>query len=107
MLELLSVLEQELREIEVWGLTSHLALSLRRQDDWQIPAHVWMTASPDRFEVNYKIPPEDQPWNGASAAGRTDNAEDAARMVLIAMARSGAWPEIGPPEKLPLPAKSF
>jgi hypothetical protein len=94
MLQLLSLLEPQLGDVEVWGLTSLANLSLRRQDDWQAPGYVSIRPWSDWIEVHYYEVRGDRAAQKGICLGRADNAEDAKGMVLTSMVRSGAWPEM-------------
>ena len=85
-----------LRNLEVshhvWGLTSHYNLVLLADDSYTTPWFVTMLALDYRnYSVEYLMPEDIAPWPNAYVKGQAQNADDAVRMILLAMEMSHGW----------------
>ena len=79
-------------ERHVYGLTSHYRLCLLSEDTYTSPWFVIITASDERnYYVEYLMPEHESPWPHAYVRGETRSADDAVRMVVTAMEKSGGW----------------
>ena len=76
----------------VYALTSHFRLCLLPKDTGAPPWPVVVSALCDHeYYVNSRMPENLAPWRAAHIAGTAHSAEEAARWVIIAMEKSGAW----------------
>lgn len=91
MLELLPGLEKVCNDRVVWGLLSHYSLCLLSRRDFRARPHVVVVADSSGYRVSYKMHPDDAPWPIATVEGHTDSSAEAAKLVAIAMDRSGGW----------------
>ena len=82
MLTLLPLLEADLGDREVWGLTSHLALHLKSVDDWQAESGATIAPTRDGFKVGHKKATGEWVWFG------TASPEEACRIALAEMVDS-------------------
>jgi hypothetical protein len=92
MLELLPLLGQACSGLGVWGLTSHERLCLIAADTQQAPWLVIIEPVPgDEYEIRYLLPGPEAPWDHAMVWGRARSPEEACRMVVVAIERSGGF----------------
>jgi hypothetical protein len=95
MLELLSALRGLADKRCVFGLTSHYRLCLLAKDSYTSPWYVIVAALDRRnFFIEYLMPEGVAPWPGAYVKGEARALEDALKMVLIAMEKSGGWSSV-------------
>lgn len=77
---------------QVYGLTSHYHLCLLSQDTAASPWFVIIVASDERsYYIEYLMPEHEAPWPNAYVRGEARSMDDAVRMVVTAMERSGGW----------------
>jgi hypothetical protein len=92
MLELLSRLDAVCAERDVFGVTVEDVLHLQASDDaGTAPAVIVRATADGEIRVSYRMPPREAPWQGATVQGIASSPDAAARMVALAMQRSGAW----------------
>src|SRR5207245_2633820 len=78
MRKLLAVLPSVLSGVRAWGLTSHYHLILCSQDDYQSEHYVMITCFPgDRYDIEYRMPTNFAPWQGAWVKGYDRRLPDA------------------------------
>lgn len=100
MLSLIARLRALESEHHVWGLTSHTSLCLLAQDDSSSPRYVTIEALGRRsYPIDYRMPPSIAPWPGARVQGEARSEDDAIRMIILAMERSGGWSAAGAEER--------
>jgi hypothetical protein len=93
MLALIAGLRAVPDERRLWGLTSHERLCLLSENTSRSPWYVIFVAlDTDNVSVEYLMPSEDAPWPDAYVRGHASSVDDAVRMILIGMDRSGGWP---------------
>jgi hypothetical protein len=92
MVELLPHLDRVCEGTGVFGVTWHDALHLHRNDESKGPAAVIIRATPEgEIQVAYRMPAAEAPWTDALVQGVAPSPEIAARMIAVAIERSGAW----------------
>jgi hypothetical protein len=76
----------------VYGLTSHYRLCLLSQDSYTSPWFVIISALDERnLYVEYLMPEHEAPWPHAYVRGEARSIDDAVRMVVTAMEKTGGW----------------
>jgi hypothetical protein len=92
MLQLLPLLSEACAAVEVWGLTSHERLCLITADTQRAP---WLViiepVTGDEYEIRFRLPAAEAPWDQAMVWGSAPIPEEACRMVCIGMERSRGW----------------
>jgi hypothetical protein len=92
MLDLMSRLQALPDEQRVFGLTSHFRLCLLAKDDYVSPWLVIISAlDKHNYFIEYLMPDNVAPWPGAYVRGQANSEDDAVRMIMIAMEKSGGW----------------
>jgi hypothetical protein len=92
MLQLLPLLSEACSAIDVWGLTSHESLCLIAADTQEAPWLVIIEPAPgDEYEIRFRLPGSEAPWDHAMVWGSARSPEEACRMVGIGMERSRGW----------------
>jgi hypothetical protein len=92
MLELLLVLRALQNERQVYGLTSHYRLCLLAEDTYTSRWLVIISALNNRnYFVEYLMPERIAPWPHAYVRGEARSEDDAVKMILTAMEKSGGW----------------
>jgi hypothetical protein len=92
MLDLIARIRALPDEKRVFGLTSHHRLCLLAEDSYQSPWFVLIWALDKRnYFVEYRMPHDIAPWPQAFVRGQAQSEEDAVRMIVIAMEKSGGW----------------
>jgi len=93
MLRLLPHLDEACSDLDVWGVTSHERLCLISTDADDAP---WLViidpVPPNEYQVRFRMPASEAPWDQAMVWGRASNPEDACKMVRTGIERSGGWP---------------
>jgi hypothetical protein len=94
MLSLIKHLQEWYRKTEVWGLTSHLNLSLMAKPDSNDYKYVHIEATGGgEYTIGYLIPPSEAPWPKAHVIGYAKDIPEALKYIAIATRRSGGWPD--------------
>jgi len=92
MLRLLPLLYEACSGLDVWGITSHERLCLIATDAHDAPWLVVIEPVPgDEYEIRFRLPDSEAPWDHAMVWGRATNPEDACRMVRTGIERSRGW----------------
>jgi hypothetical protein len=92
MLSLIDRLRAVPSERSVYGLTSLARLFLLAEDTSRSPLFVLVSVLGERrYFVEYLMLRESAPWPNGYVRGEADSEEEALRMVLIAMDKSGGW----------------
>ena len=92
MLDLIAQLRSLDHPNRVWGLTSHTRLILLAQDDFRTPWYVIAYAISKRnYTVEYLMPASVAPWQSAHVRGEARSVDEAVKMIVTAMERSGGW----------------
>jgi hypothetical protein len=92
MLELLVRLRALPNGRRVFGLTSHYHPCLLVDDDYTSPWFVMISALDKRnYFIEYLMPEHIAPWPHAYVRGTARSEDDAVRMILTAMEKSGGW----------------
>ena|SRR5215469_2169389 len=92
MLDLIARLKASPDERQVYGLTSHYHLCLLSQDTSASPWFVRVIALHERdYHIEYLMPESEAPWPKAYIRGEARSTDDAIRMILTAMEKSGGW----------------
>jgi hypothetical protein len=92
MLEVLRLLRGTPWKGVVYGLNSHAALVLLKEDTHATTR--WVTVDPWRrsgYEVRYYLPESEAPWTGAQCGGIATTPAEAAEMAVLGMKLCGAW----------------
>lgn len=85
MIQLVERLEESLRDIPVWGLTSHYHLLLLAADDYRSAWFVSIAPpASGKFVIEYA-------QANAPVLGEAESVSSAVDMVLQAMEKSGGW----------------
>lgn len=91
MLHLIERLEASSDEREAWGLTSLYSLCLLPADENQSAQYVRVIATTGHYCIEYRMPGDIAPWPDACVKGETSSEDEALRMIVLAMDRSGGW----------------
>ena len=92
MLDLIARLRALPDERHVYGLTSLYRLCFLAEDTWQSPWFVIVAALDKRnYFIEYLMPEDEAPWAKAYVRGEANSEDDAVRMILIGMEKSGGW----------------
>lgn len=92
MLDLIARLRALSDERHVFGLTSHYHLCLLSQDTYTSPWFVKVIGADQRdYVIEYLMPEHQAPWPHAYVRGEARSVDDAVRMVITAMDKSGGW----------------
>jgi hypothetical protein len=75
----------------IWCLTSIDRLVLLREDDWRSPWFVIVSSVAGEFLIEYLIPEDSAPWEGARVRGGSTSLDEAVKYILISMKNSGGW----------------
>ena len=92
MLDLLPMLTEFCKPLEVWGLTSLSHLWLLPSDapsQWLVS----ITSFAVGYRIQYRMTDAEAPWRDAFVEGHAIDAAEACRLILIAIKRSGGWVE--------------
>lgn len=94
MLEVLEFLNLSFKNTIIYGLTSHAHLLLfnsDKNDDYYVSIVGYKSKYYNEFVVEYVIPNNKSPWEGAVVRGVTMQMEDFKKMIIISMTESGGW----------------
>lgn len=92
MLALIERLRASPDQKTVYGLTSHLRLCLLSKDTYASPWFVIIaTLDTHNYFIEYLMPDDIAPWPRAYVKGEAQSEDDAVRMTLIAVEKSGGW----------------
>ncbi|VXB39867.1 MULTISPECIES: hypothetical protein [Chryseobacterium] len=94
MLEVLQFLNLIFENTIVYGLTSHdhlLLFNNDKSDDYYVSIVGYKSKYYNEFVVEYVIPNDKSPWEGAVVRGVTRQMEDFKKMIIISMTESGGW----------------
>ena len=92
MLKLLARVRTLPSERRLFGLTSHYRLCLLSEDTYTSPWFVIIWALDSRnYFVEYLMPEHVAPWPHAYVRGEARSEDDAVRMIVTAMEKSGGW----------------
>jgi hypothetical protein len=92
MLDLIARLRALPDEKHVFGLTSLLRLCLLAEDTYKSPWFVIISALDKRnYFIEYRMPDDIAPWPDAFVRGKARSEDDAVRMIITAMEKSGGW----------------
>jgi len=93
MLEWVNRIELELPELRIWGLTSHYRLVLMATETYHGDWSVIIIGQKGNYRVDYLMPKEYAPWENAYVTGETTDFEEALKISIIGIKKSGAWKE--------------
>ncbi len=91
MLEWVKRIELEAPELKIWGLTSHYRLVLMATETYHGEWSVIIIGQKGNYRVDYLMPKEEAPWDNAYVTGETTDFEEAFKMSIIGIEKSGAW----------------
>lgn len=92
MLEILEFLNLSFKNTIIYGSTSHAQLLLfnsDKSDDYYVSIVGYTYKYDNEFVVEYVIPSDKSPWEGAIVRGVTRQFEDLKKMIIISMTESG------------------
>jgi hypothetical protein len=79
----------------IWCLTSLYRLVLLKENDWKSAWFVIVSCSEsEEFHIEYLIPNDLKPWDGARVCGGATSLDQAVNYILIAMRNSHGWVDI-------------
>jgi hypothetical protein len=92
MLDLIARLRAWPDDRNVFGLTSLNRLCLLSQDTYTSPWFVIVCAvDAQNYYIDYLMPEREAPWPHARVQGEARSVDDAVRMIITAMEKSGGW----------------
>lgn len=92
MLDLIARLRALPDDRHVYGLTSLGRLCLLSKDTYTSPWFVIVSALDEKnYYVEYLMPEREAPWPNARVRGEARSTDDAVRMIVTAMEKSGGW----------------
>ncbi|MCX8523481.1 hypothetical protein OF897_06060 [Chryseobacterium formosus] len=94
MLEVLDFLNLSFENTIVYGLTSHdhlLLFNSDKSDDYYVSIVGYKSKYYNEFIIEYVLPSDKSPWEGAVVRGGTAEWEDFKKMIIISMTESGGW----------------
>ncbi len=91
MLKFIEIINDNFKETEIWGLTSHSRLVLQTEDKWDSEWFVIIEALGHEYYFEYLLTDDKKPWENATVKGVTRNLADAKKYLLISMKESGGW----------------
>jgi hypothetical protein len=92
MLDLIARLRALPDERRVFGLTSHDRLCFLAEDSYESSWFVLVWALDKRnYFVEYRMPDNIAPWPQAFVRGEARSEDEAVRMIITAMEKSGGW----------------
>jgi len=91
MLDLMARLRALPNERRVFGLTSHYHLCLLSQDTYTSPWFVKVIGADNDFVIEYLMPEHEAPWPHAYVRGEAHSSDEAVRMIMTGMEKSGGW----------------
>lgn len=94
MLEVLDFLNLSFENTIVYGLTSHdhlLLFNSDKSDDYYVSIVGYKSKYYNEFIIEYLLPSDKSPWEGAVVRGVTRQMEDFKKMIIISMTESGGW----------------
>lgn len=92
MLDLIARLRALPDERQIYGLTSHYQLCLLSQDTSTSPWFVKVSTLDERnYYIEYLMLEREAPWPHAYVRGEARSTDDAVRMIMTAMDKSGGW----------------
>ncbi|KIC63072.1 hypothetical protein [Chryseobacterium taiwanense] len=95
MLEVLRVLNEMFYETKIYGLTSHASLLLFNNDeedsDYFIVINACQSNYYNEFRIEYIIPENERPWEGAIIQGVSGTFKEFEKMIIISIYNSGGW----------------
>lgn len=91
MLNWIDRINQEFKETQIWGLTSHDYLILQTVNDYTSPIYVVLIAEMEEYYIEYLMPKEKEPWENAYVKGSTKSLDQAMIMLKKAMLESKGW----------------
>ncbi len=93
MIQWIERINNELTEIEIWGLTSHAHLILQNKDDFTSENYIVLKTGMDEFHIEYLLPKDLEPWQNAYVKGATKSLDEAMKMLKKAIVNSKGWNE--------------
>ena len=98
MLDLIARLRAMPDDRRVFGLTSHHRLCLLADDTYRSSWFVIISALDKRnYFIEYRMADDVAPWPNAYVRGEARSEDDAIRMIVIGMEKSGGWtPSVKP-----------
>ncbi|WP_415327112.1 hypothetical protein [Chryseobacterium sp. MMS23-Vi53] len=95
MLEVLSLLNEIFPQTKIYGLTSHAHLLLFNDDkensDYFIVISAYKSKYYNEFRIEYIIPENERPWEGAIIQGKSRTLNEFKNMIIISIYKSGGW----------------
>lgn len=94
MLEVLEFLNVCFKNTVIYGLTSHSHLLLfnnNKSEDYYVSLVGYKSKYYNEFIIEYLLPSDKSPWEGAVVKGGTAELEDFKKMIIISMTESGGW----------------
>ncbi|KMQ59777.1 hypothetical protein ACM40_16815 [Chryseobacterium sp. BLS98] len=104
MLKVLKSINKMFKKTVLYGLTSHASLLIFNNDfedsDYYIVINAFKSGYYDEYRIEYVIPENDRPWEGATINGSSTALEEFEKMVIISMYNSRGWKDNSELEKL-------
>jgi hypothetical protein len=95
MLEVLEFLNINFKNTVIYGLTSLAFLLLFNSDeedsDYFIVISAYKSNDDNEFRIEYIIPENERPWEGAIVQGESRTLEEFKNQIIISMYKSGGW----------------
>jgi hypothetical protein len=95
MLEVLEFLNINFKNTVIYGLTSLAFLLLFNSDeedsDYFIVISAYKSNDDNEFRIEYIIPENERPWEGAIVQGKSRTLEEFKNQIIISMYKSGGW----------------
>jgi hypothetical protein len=89
--DLVSRLDTDFPDTELWGFTTHGYLFLLPTPDLHSPGAIVISAYGD-FRIEYPLPKTIAPWKDARVSGNARDLDTLMSYIRIAIDRSQAWP---------------
>lgn len=94
MLEIIRRINDLFKEATIYATTSLYQLKLLSDNCGQSPWYVSIISlSPEYSWVEYLIPENEQPWSNTWVRGEVNSHDELTRCIIIAMTKSGGWPD--------------
>lgn len=93
MLTFLQAIDELFPYTQLFGLTSHYRLVIKKEDRSASEWYIIVAALANEFYFEYLMPKDIAPWQRAYVRGTARSLEEAKRFLLIAMRECDGWKE--------------
>jgi hypothetical protein len=91
MLRFVTAVNELFQETQLWGLTSHARLVIQNASNWESEWLVTVSSVGAQYYLEYLLPADKRPWEGAYVRGEAKSLEEAKTYLLISMRESQGW----------------